>query len=62
MLTVHGRNREEKGQTIADVDWEMVKRIKAAIKVPLIANGGIATPEDIETCLNTTGMCKYLIL
>lgn len=55
VLTVHGRNREEKGQNIAGVDWAMVKRIKEAIGVPLISNGGIAVPEDFDTCMATTG-------
>jgi len=52
---VHGRNKEEKGQNISSVDWSMVARIRQSIGIPMIANGGIATPEDIDTCLSATG-------
>ena len=54
VITVHGRNRDEKKQQIGDPDWDMIRRIKAAVGIPLIANGGIALPEDIEKCLTVT--------
>ncbi len=55
-LTVHGRNREEKKLKIGDPDWEMIRRIKASLGIPVIANGGIALPEDVERCLTVTGV------
>ena len=57
MLTIHGRTREEKKQLIADCDWEMIRRIKEHFRgrVPVIANGGIETFEDVQRCLAFTG-------
>lgn len=58
LLTVHGRTREEKKQQIRACDWSMLKRIKkhfAESDTPIIANGGIATINDVHRCLQSTG-------
>jgi hypothetical protein len=52
---VHGRNKDEKAQRVGAVDWAMVKRIRQVVGVPMIANGGISSPQDIEDCLLATG-------
>ena len=45
-LTVHCRLRSQGNK--GDVDWTWVKRIKdAGVKIPVILNGGIKTPEDV---------------
>ena len=56
MLTIHGRTREEKGQYVAEADWEMIRRIKEHFgnRVPIIANGGISSLDDVERCLEYT--------
>ena len=53
-LTIHGRTREEKGQLVRECDWDMIRRIKAhfAGRVPVIANGGIETFEDVHRCID----------
>lgn len=61
-LTIHGRTREEKGQLVREVDWDMVRRIKqyftqrAAGSVPIIANGGIECRDDVFRCIELTGV------
>jgi tRNA-dihydrouridine synthase 1 len=57
MLTIHGRTREEKGNLVAQADWEMIAKIKAhfAGRVPVIANGGIENMDDVAKCLEATG-------
>jgi len=45
-LTVHCRTRKQ-GYT-GNADWSWLPRIKAASKIPLIANGDIATAEDAK--------------
>jgi len=55
VLTVHGRTKEEKGHATRMSDWEMIRRVKAAVAIPVIANGGVATPEDMERCMEVTG-------
>ncbi len=59
-LTIHGRTREEKGQFICKPDWDTLKRIKdhfrqKDIPIPIIANGGIETMDDVMRCLEYTG-------
>jgi tRNA-dihydrouridine synthase 1 len=58
MLVIHGRTREEKGQAVGPADWEMIRRIKShfANRIPIIANGGISSIEEINECLVFTGV------
>ena len=53
LLTLHGRTREQgfKGQA----DWQAIAQVKAALTIPVIANGDINTPEDAQRCMAITG-------
>ncbi|KAK1934750.1 putative dihydrouridine synthase [Babesia divergens] len=55
MLTFHGRHRTEKGHNINEADWEAIRIIKSRVSIPVIANGGIETFEDVSKCLDYTG-------
>lgn len=58
-VAVHGRTREE--YYSGKADWEVIRAVKAAVKIPVIGNGDIATPQDAERMLEETG-CDGLMI
>lgn len=53
MITVHGRPRES--YYSGEPDFGQIAAAKGAVKIPVIANGGIFSPEDGEKMLDRTG-------
>ena len=41
LLTVHGRTKEQNKDKVGSCDWEMIKKIKNSVGIPVVANGGI---------------------
>lgn len=56
ILTVHGRTKEQNKQKVGKCDWNMIKKIKNTLKIPVFANGGIYCFEDAINCLKFTGV------
>mmetsp|Transcript_10602 Transcript_10602/g.20101 ORF Transcript_10602/g.20101 Transcript_10602/m.20101 type:complete len:435 (-) Transcript_10602:124-1428(-) len=54
-LCVHGRTKEMIKERIGPVDFDIIRKIKEELVIPVFANGGIETLEDVEHALNTTG-------
>ncbi len=52
-VTVHGRTREQYYSGNADIG--IIKRVKEAVKIPVIGNGDIFTPQDAKNMLEQTG-------
>ncbi len=52
MLTLHGRTRADgyKGEA----EYETIAAVKAAVKIPVVANGDITTPEQAQRVLQQT--------
>ncbi|CAK9002286.1 unnamed protein product [Durusdinium trenchii] len=44
-----------KGQFTGPCDWEAIAAVRKRVNIPLIANGGIQTFQDVERCLAATG-------
>lgn len=59
MLTVHGRTREQgyKGEA----EYDTIAAVKAAVRIPVVANGDISTPEKARFVLQTTGADAIMI-
>lgn len=55
MLTVHGRLKEHNKQRIMHANYDIIRKIKETLKIPVIVNGGIATFQDVEKALEATG-------
>ncbi len=59
LLTVHGRLQGEK--FCRKARWEWIGKVKAAVKVPVIANGGIFSVSDARKCLDQSGADGLMI-
>ena len=59
MLTVHGRTREQGYRGAAEYDT--IAAVKAAVRVPVVANGDITTPEQARDVLAFTGADAVMI-
>lgn len=57
ILTVHGRNRDQKGHKTGLADWSAIRYLREHLPpdTVLFANGNILQHEDIEQCLVKTG-------
>ncbi len=58
-LTVHCRTRDQGLGGSCDDSW--IPRIKSAVSIPIIANGDIASPQDVRTVFETTGCDAVMI-
>lgn len=58
-LTVHARTRDEGYKPPAH--WEFIALMREAVKIPVIANGDVWTPEDYRRMLDISG-CKHAML
>jgi tRNA-dihydrouridine synthase B len=59
MVTVHGRTREQGYRGSAEYDT--IAAVKAALRIPVVANGDIDSPEKARTVLKVTGADAVMI-
>ena len=59
MLTVHGRTREQ-GYT-GHAEYDTIAAVKAAVRVPVVANGDIDSPQKARQVFKATGADALMI-
>lgn len=58
-IAVHGRTREEYYQGHAD--WDVIRRVKQSVNIPVIGNGDICSGRDIVDIKRQTGCDSVMI-
>jgi tRNA-dihydrouridine synthase 1 len=58
IVTVHGRQRHQKGHNTGLADWGVIRWLREQLppETVMFANGNILQHEDIQTCLDATGV------
>ena len=59
MLTLHGRTRADGYR--GEAEYETIAAVKAAVAIPVVANGDITTPEKAAYVLQVTGADAVMI-
>ena len=59
MITVHGRTRCQMYNGRAD--WEFIRQVKDVVRIPVVANGDITTPDEAVACLAQSGADGVMI-
>ncbi|MBI5534050.1 MAG: tRNA-dihydrouridine synthase family protein [Deltaproteobacteria bacterium] len=59
LVTIHGRTRAQGFDDTAD--WIRIGKARAALAVPVVANGDIRSPDDFLRCREVTGCDRFMI-
>lgn len=59
LIAVHGRTRAQ-GYS-GTVDWDAIAEVKSAVHIPVIANGNISSPDEVNQILEHTG-CEAVMI
>ncbi|KAF8065442.1 HAP2 [Scenedesmus sp. PABB004] len=55
LLAVHGRTREQKDAAAHRADWAAIAAVRAALAIPVLANGDVRCRADADALLAATG-------
>lgn len=58
-VAIHGRTRSQ--FYTGRADWEIIRRVKEAVSIPVIGNGDVASPQDAARMLEETGCDAVMI-
>ncbi len=58
-IAVHGRTRNQ--MYSGKADWEIIRKVKQAVSIPVIGNGDVKTPQDCKAMYEQTG-CDLVMI
>ena len=58
-VTLHARTRSQGYSGLSD--WSLIKKVKESVKIPVIGNGDVTTPELAKKMLDETGCDAVMI-
>ena len=58
-ITVHGRTRAQGYSGTAD--WNIIKEVKTAVKIPVVGNGDVTSPQSASEMIKQTGCDGVMI-
>ncbi|MEJ2053333.1 MAG: tRNA dihydrouridine synthase DusB [Calditrichaceae bacterium] len=58
-LAIHGRTRAQGYKGMAD--WQWIAKTKQAVKIPIIGNGDVTTPQQVKQMFDETGCDAVMI-
>ncbi|GMQ57883.1 tRNA dihydrouridine synthase DusB [Vallitalea sediminicola] len=58
-IGVHGRTRVQ--YYSGKADWDIIKKVKESVSIPVLGNGDVFTPEDAKRLIDETGCDGMLI-
>ena len=58
-ITVHGRTREQMYEPKAD--WDIIRQVKQAVKIPVIGNGDVVSAQTAAQMLEQTGCDAVMV-
>ena len=59
LMSVHGRTREDK--FLGQAEYDTIGEVVQAVKIPILANGDMTTPEQVKYVLEYTGAAGAMI-
>lgn len=60
LLAVHGRTRDMKDTKAHRADWAAIAAVRAALSIPVIANGDVRSLPEADRCIEATGTTGVL--